>query len=412
MFLTLLSYGVRIALNGKNRLKNQRMEIEMAEKKRLANLELLRCVAMMMVVVLHFLGKGGLLTGGDRSLSEGAVELDAVGYAAWVLEAFCIVAVNVYMLISGYFLSFSSFKLSRLLQLWLQLWFYSVVVGVLAAAAGIVEETAVDTHYYLTLLFPVSMGHYWFMTAYVFLYMLVPLVGMAVKKMNREQMKAAVILLLAVFCVLKSVFPFRLEQDMKGYDCIWYLCVFVTAAYLRRFGLTLLKKKWVCLALYVGAVLLAFGEVMVLHGIYLRTGSLSWIVNVSMEYNHILPFLGALGLFGFFLKLRIPDKISPVINRVAACTLGVYLLHENIGLRYSWQSWLGAGRVQGIGGLLLWTMVAAVTVFLCGVLVELVRSVLGRQIHKGLEKIGIFRRVFERIDAVDRVFLEKSSAPE
>ena len=29
----------------------------MAEKKRMVNLELLRCVAMMMVVVLHFLGK-------------------------------------------------------------------------------------------------------------------------------------------------------------------------------------------------------------------------------------------------------------------------------------------------------------------------------------------------------------------
>ena len=36
-------------------------EDAMAEKKRMANLELLRCVAMMMVVVLHYLGKGGLL---------------------------------------------------------------------------------------------------------------------------------------------------------------------------------------------------------------------------------------------------------------------------------------------------------------------------------------------------------------
>lgn len=29
--------------------------------KRLANFELLRCIAMMMVVVLHFLGKSGIL---------------------------------------------------------------------------------------------------------------------------------------------------------------------------------------------------------------------------------------------------------------------------------------------------------------------------------------------------------------
>ncbi len=378
----------------------------MAEKKRMVNLELLRCVAMMMVVVLHFLGKGGLLTGGDRSLSEGAVALDVTGYAAWLLESLCIVAVNVYMLISGYFLCTGSFKLSRLLQLWLQLEVYSVGIGVMAAALGIVEETAVDTHYYLSLLFPVSMGHYWFMTAYVFLYLLLPFVGMAVRKMSKEQMKATVIILLAVFCILKSVVPFRLEQDMKGYDCIWYLCVFVIAAYVRRFGLPVIQKKWTCLCIYLAASLLAFAEVMVLHGINLKTGSLSWIVNVSMEYNHILPLLGALGLFGFFLNLSVPDRVSPVINIVAACTLGVYLLHENLGLRYSWQNWLGADKVSGVGSLLLWTVVAVVTVFVCGVLIELVRSRIFGLLHKMLKKIGCFKRMFEMIEKADGIFKE------
>lgn len=378
----------------------------MAEKKRMVNLELLRCVAMMMVVVLHFLGKGGLLTGGDRSLSEGAVALDVTGYTAWMLESLCIVAVNVYMLISGYFLCTGSFKLSRLLQLWLQLEVYSVGIGVMAAALGIVEETAVDTHYYLSLLFPVSMGHYWFMTAYVFLYLLLPFVGMAVRKMSKEQMKATVIILLAVFCILKSVVPFRLEQDMKGYDCIWYLCVFVIAAYVRRFGLPVIQKKWTCLCIYLAASLLAFAEVMVLHGINLKTGSLSWIVNVSMEYNHILPLLGALGLFGFFLNLSVSDRVSPVINIVAACTLGVYLLHENLGLRYSWQNWLGADKVSGVGSLLLWTVVAVVTVFVCGVLIELVRSRIFGLLHKMLKKIGCFKKMFEMIEKADGIFKE------
>ena len=186
------------------------------------NLELLRCVAMMMVVTLHFQGKGGLLTGGDRTLSDGAVALTGAGYAAWLLEAFCSVAVNGYMLISGYFLCTSSFKLNRLIRLWLQVWFYSVTFGVLAAAAGVVEETAVDAHYYLTLLFPISMDHYWFMTAYLFLYVLTPFAGLAVRQMTKGQMKAAILILLTVFCLLKSVVPFRLEADLKGYDVLWY----------------------------------------------------------------------------------------------------------------------------------------------------------------------------------------------
>ena len=39
----------------------EREAVSEGQNKRMANLELLRCVAMMMVVVLHFLGKGGLL---------------------------------------------------------------------------------------------------------------------------------------------------------------------------------------------------------------------------------------------------------------------------------------------------------------------------------------------------------------
>ena len=102
----------------------------MQKKERMANLEVLRCVAMMMVVVLHYLGKGGLLP-------DLTVPLSVQDMVAWLLEAFCIVAVNVYMMISGYFLCESSFKLSRLLTLWLQLWLYSVGIGVLAVVTGI-----------------------------------------------------------------------------------------------------------------------------------------------------------------------------------------------------------------------------------------------------------------------------------
>lgn len=207
----------------------------MQKKERMANLEVLRCVAMMMVVVLHYLGKGGLLP-------DLTAPLSAQDTVAWLLEAFCIVAVNVYMMISGYFLCESSFKLSRLLTLWVQLWLYSVGIGVLAAVTGIVPAAEVSTHYYLTLLFPVTMGHYWFLTAYLFLYILLPFVGIGLRRMTKQQFQVALVLLFVTFCLLKSVLPFRLEEDGKGYDCLWYLCVFCAAAYLRRFGIPFYRK--------------------------------------------------------------------------------------------------------------------------------------------------------------------------
>lgn len=366
----------------------------------MANLELLRCVAMMMVVVLHFLGKGGLL---PELTGE---SLGAAGTAAWLLETFCIVAVNLYMFISGYLLCTSSFKLSRLLRLLIQLWSYSVFFGVLGAAAGLIAETPVDTHYFLTLLFPVSMGHYWFLTAYVFLYLLLPFLGLAVKRMTKQQLKAAIFLLLIMFCVLKSILPLRLEMDEKGYDCLWYVCVFVTAAYIRRFGAGVLKKRGRGLCLYVACCLLAFAGTMTLRFIFIRTGSIGRMTGMCLEYNHILPFLGALGLFCAFAQMEIKGKIANVINKIGPYTLGVYLLHENLGLRYTWQPWFGCDRVNGVGELLLFTLLAAAGVFLAGILTELLRTGLMAGLLRLLCGLKCYKRLIGRIEQVDNLFKE------
>ncbi|WP_300799695.1 acyltransferase [uncultured Acetatifactor sp.] len=377
----------------------------------MANLELLRCVAMLMVVALHYLGKGHLLP----ELTDSS--LGSMGMAAWLMESFCIVAVNVYMLISGYFLCTSSFKPSRLLQLWLQIWAYSLPFGLIGALTGVLREEVFDTHYLLTLLFPVTMGHYWFMTAYVFLYLLLPFVGAAVKKMSKQQLRLSLALLLAAFCIVKSVLPVRLEMDALGYDCLWYLCVFLAAAYVRRFGIPFLEKKGRGLMLYLGCCLLIFCGTFALREIYLRTGGLGSRIKMCLEYNHVLPFLAAIGLFGAFSRLRIQGRMAKIVNGVAPYTLGVYLLHENIGLRYSWQEWLGAGHLAedmargaggpvGIGRLLGGTAVAVLAVFACGILVDMARKRIFDGLHSLALRAGFYRRLTEKIGKADALFRE------
>ena len=374
----------------------------MDKAKRLSGLDLLRCVAMMMVVVLHYLGKGGLLA--DLS----GEQLGSVGIAAWLLEAFCIVAVNVYMFISGYFLSTSSFKLSRLLNLWLQVWFYSVVFGLIGALTGVVSGVTVDTHYFLTLLFPVSMGHYWFMTAYVFLYLLLPFISLAIQKMTKAQMQVTILSLLTMFCVIKSVMPVRFEMDGQGYDCLWYLCVFVVAAYVRKFGVPFLAKKGRCVLLYVIGCIGIFGVTMGLRQVYLHTGRFDTMLKMCMEYNHILPFLAAAGLTAAFIGLKVNQKAASIISKVAPHALGVYLLHENIGLRYSWQKWLGADRISNVLQLLFWVLIAVVAVFVCGILVDMLRAGIFKLTDGILGKLGIYRKLKENIAKADAVFVREN----
>ena len=79
------------------------MKTSETKTKRQGNFELLRIISMVMIVTLHYLKKGGLL-----SANEGSV----VYYFAWTLEALCLISVNSYVFISGYFTKTKTFKLS------------------------------------------------------------------------------------------------------------------------------------------------------------------------------------------------------------------------------------------------------------------------------------------------------------
>ena len=157
-------------------------------KKREKNYEILRILAMLMIVCMHYLSKGGALV----SATEG---LTATGYTAWFIEAFCLVAVNVYVLISGYFgigeqeqdATFRKIEMQEVLKkpfrIYLQVWFYSVAIGFIFLLTGLQEF---DIYTGFTYLFPLSTEHYWFATAYLLLTLLMPFLNAGFDRMDKR----------------------------------------------------------------------------------------------------------------------------------------------------------------------------------------------------------------------------------
>lgn len=368
-----------------------------SSKERMANLELLRIVAMLLIVVLHFLGKGGWLT----ELTEPSMPY--MGYVAWGMEALAIGSLNVYMLLSGYFLIEGSFRVKRLLQLFLQVLFYSIIIGLTAAAFGYLPEEGFSIYYLATLCLPISTNHYWFMTAYFFMYLFMPLLALGVKKLTKKQFQIVLSLLIFVVCIVKSVVPIPLSTDMQGYDCIWYMCVFLVAAYIRLYGVPFFKNVWRSLLVYLASAAGIFMLTLALRFLYLRTGKLSNMLTVSYNYNHILTLLASAAFFCLFCHIKIKDgAFSRFVCRIAPYTLGVYLWHEHIAIRYEWQEWLYAvlGKPNGSIMLVLYTLLAAVLVFVIGILLDVLRSLLFRGLHLLLSHIGAYRSLQKWLDGL------------
>lgn len=365
-------------------------------KGRMINIELMRFVSMLLIVTAHYLGKGNLLPPlNDR-------ELNWTAYLPWILEGFVILSINMYMMITGYFLVSSSFKVSRLIKTVLQVWFYSVTVGIVAGIFGFFPGDGLSGYYILELMFPISMNQYWFMTAYVFMYLFTPFIAIGARQLNKKQLLTVIILLLLAFCVIKSVTPGELETDLRGYDCIWYLCVCIIAAYIRLYGIPCIRSAKMGFLLCLAGAAAIFAETMALRLIYITTGKLESILTISYSFNHVFALIASVGAFVGFEKLRLgAGKLSSCLLGISPYILGVYLLHEHPAIRYRWQIWLGSKYAENGLWLLPWLVLAVCVVFVAGIAADVLRSFLFGVLHRGLLFIPFYRKLADKVRKID-----------
>lgn len=339
-------------------------------KKRQSNFEALRLTAMALVVTLHYLSKGNVLL-------PLVYEQGWLNWAAWLLEAAAFVAVNVYVLLTGYFMCQSKFRLGRLLQIVLEVWFYSLVIPLLLGAFGVVDLGALTIYDWLILIFPLSMQHYWFLSVYVLLVLISPLLNRAIAAMNQKQLAGAAILVGLPQVVLKSVLPLTFTMDDEGWGILWFVELYLIAAYIRKYGLRLFSTKRRAALGYLAGVLLTWGGGLVMNRIYLATGRFSDKVGFTYSYNHIFVLLASVAFFCVFANMKSGEGVlSRLIVRLAPYFLGVYLLHENMLLRYEWPVWLSVSVPGSLLQLILEWVVKVAIVMAVGLCVDFLRSLL------------------------------------
>ena len=366
--------------------------------KRQANYELLRIIAMFMVVALHYLSHTGMLLSAG---SGGSVNQ----FLGMLVESFCIVAVNVYVLISGYFLVEAGFKIKRILILVCQVLFYAMLVPLIMMGTGIFAGEGEGIYRILQYMFPLQTEHYWFAVSYVFLYLFSPVLNAAAKSMSRRQLQITIAGLLFLFCGWKSVMPVQFAIDRFGSDFGWFLCVYLVAAYIRLHGCRLIGNARRAWGIYAGCALAIFA---IGAGAYLvngKTGLFTYYMEVPYHYNFILCLFGAVGLFGAFRFVRVPKgKVQEWVCRLSSLTFGVYLFHEHIDIRNEWVRWIedftGPAAEAGPGGFILHLFLSVFLIYMAGSFIDAVRQNIFR--FAGRYLAG--RKINAWVDALDKEF--------
>lgn len=338
------------------------------KKERQANFELLRVIAMLMIIVLHYLVKGGVAAPYEGNETP-------INYLAWLIEAFCIVSVNCYVLISGYFLVESEWKWNRVFSLLGQILFYALLVPVVLIGIGEITVTELGVYDWIGFLFPIGTEQYWFATAYLLMYLFAPLLAAGIRQLDKKSLQIIIALLLLFFAMEKSAIPVSFVTDRAGYDFGWFLCLFVIAGYISRFGISWLENRKHAIAMYIFMCVAIWGLSLVSHALSGSVTAFSYYEDMPYTYNHIFCLIASVALFYVFKDTNLPDrKWTGIVCTLAPYTFGVYLLHEHVLIRYRWVKWLQVDKVAGSPLFLIHMAVCALLIYTVGTIVDFVRK--------------------------------------
>ena len=278
-------------------------------KSRKSNFELLRLVAMMLVLLVHV----NYLSLGAVSQSE-IIATPWTGFVRIFCEQLCIVCVNLFVLLSGWFGIRPTLKKSA--SLLFQVFFIGFFSMLFAKLAGVdVSSYGVGNVAWFG-------QYYWFVTAYLILFFFAPVLNAFCEKANKREFASVVI----SFFVLEALFGW-LNGDSGhyklGYSAISFMGLYLLAQYIRRYGEKLLALKWWQSFLYY-LLFTIIPTLISFVGIYLSDNSLS-----AISYSSLFVVAASVSLLLMFSRF---DFESRFINWLSVSAFAIYLVHQSPGV--------------------------------------------------------------------------------
>lgn len=285
-------------------------------KERNLNFELLRIVAMFMVVLLHVNLMGGVLRGVNYNENLSGFLVSRF------MEYLCIIAVNLYVMISGYYLSVSArpFKMAKLLHILCMTMFWSWLIG--GAACYFLGANL--NGFIMTGIFPVLGRNYWFVTDYVVMYLLSPFYNILLAHLSQKQHGYLLFVLGFFFSLVIGAFdPIQLGQ---GYNLYWFTLLYILAAYIRKYPVRIKKSR--CMMLWLAILLFQTCSSYLLARFHLNFIAARFF---DFNYNSIWVLINSICCFMLFKDMQI-KRGAKFIKFLAPLTFGIYLIHINSGI--------------------------------------------------------------------------------
>lgn len=280
----------------------------MKTKQRQSGMELLRIIAMALVVVCHT----NYWAVGEPSLSM-CLQEPVKSFAQYLSVSFAIVCVNCFVFISGWF----SIKLTKrgFANLVFQLLFYSTLIYAVFLALGVIRFGLKDFLHHADFI-----SNFWFIRAYVPLFLLSPILNVFIERAGERTARTT----LLAYAFMDIVMGWGIDLlHVNGGYCLFHLAfIYLLARYIRVYGgRWFCYDKWRDLSIYV---IIGFGTAIFVFLMSRLSPTVWHHCGRMFMYNSPLVIAATVYLSLFFTKL---DFKSRAVNMVGASSFAVFLIH-------------------------------------------------------------------------------------
>ncbi len=192
-----------------------------------SSVDLIRVLAMLMVCVLHVARFSGW-----TELSNETHFVGKMISNAW--EVLCVIAVNLYAMLTGYLCVTKRWNLQRYLELYIVVLFYALGCYLIAQDEKILNGTI------LFLIFNPFASFYWYFAAYSGLFVVMPFLNKGLREMPERKLITLLMVVLIAYSVLGCWRARYLAQD--GHTAIWLMIMYAVGGYLKLYGCRV--KTW------------------------------------------------------------------------------------------------------------------------------------------------------------------------
>ena len=333
-----------------------------------SNIELLRLLAMFLVMLVH---ASFLSIGIPTMLEAHAAPLTTLG--RFLLESTSIICVNVFVIISGWYgVKWHPQKMS---QLTFQAYFYSIVAFLFVALVLGQNILNLDGLRHLLLL---DGDDYWFIKSYLIFFILAPALNAFVNTESEQTQRYCLLALFSMQTVFGWLSIDGAGEFEGGYSALSFIGLYLLTRYVRihqqGFLGTITIRQSLSVFIFI-TVLQAFLA-------FLLTWKGVIVVGRLFTYTNPLVIIQAFSLVVLFAKIR--PFHNKVINTLASSCLAVYLLHGNTFiLRPYYGKMIRNAYMQENGLNCFFYIVGIIIVFFLGaLLIDQVRKFLWNAIVK------------------------------